>query len=437
MLGIFGLIRGVAPEILKNNNKTRSRAFAQYLCLAMTTDHPQARSSVEWAVNCARQWREQGTESDWQRLSGGERAGFILGLVERIAEDLCSERRGGDPCFLGFSSGLDSRLLHYALRRCGLALQTYTYGQPGNLDFDFSIRAAERLRLDTIFFDTTRLTWSLDLVDRMTVTARDRPISPRIICAQELLTRTGRPVVDVHGFLNGRLTGGGLPSPPSATWSSAVAHALKVNDQFGLSSFVRHDVLEDLYPRKPLSDLLPFDQQIDFGYRQFQRIRPGAIKGVTYICPYTDPRWVGFWLNRSFDELSEQQLYVDTLLASSVPEFFDLAQLASEGRATTKKGRIQLMYGNGKKRREFAQSQGVQAPLAATSHFCAFACYKNNPSFARYADESLQRLRSRALFHESFVDDVSHRFAGGDKHAENIMKGFLSIDSCMEMELLT
>jgi hypothetical protein len=433
---LVNLIRGVAPEMLRNNRCTRSPAFVQYLCLAMTPDHSQAKRSVEWAENCLRDWRNQGAEPDWHQLDTAEKARFILSLIERIADDLCNRHQDDEPWFLGFSSGLDSRLLHYVLRRRRVALQTYTYGQPGNLDFDFSKSAAERLELDTIFFDTTQLPWSLEFVDRMTATARDRPISPRIVCAQELLDRIGRPYFEIHGFLNDRLTGVGLPTAPSQDWSCAVAHALKANDQFGLGSFFRPDVLGSLYPRKPLSDSLPFDLQIDIAYRQFQRIRPGEIKGVTYLCPYTDPRWVGFWLHRSFDELTEQRLYVDTLLASRIPEFFDLTQLEGEGRDTTKKGRLELMYGNGKKRREFAQSQGVQAPLAATSHFCTFACYRNNAGFARYADQSLRRLRSRGLFHASFLDDVSRRFVQGDGQAEKITKGLLSIDSCMEMDLL-
>jgi len=94
------------------------------------------------------------------------------------------------------------------------------------------------------------------------------------------------------------------------------------------------------------------------------------------------------------------------------------------------------VYGTGRKRLEFAQRQGVQAPLAPTSHFCAFACYWNNPAFTRYVDQSLRRLRARRLFHESFIDDVSRRFTAGDKPAEKLMKGLLSIDSCMESALL-
>lgn len=429
------LIRGPAPDILRNDRRTRATRFLQFLCLAMTPDHTQAKEAVTWAETCLRDWRRHEAEQDWPALDATGKSRFILSLIEKVIDDLAPHDDA--PWHLGFSSGLDSRLLHHVLRRKGVAFQPYTYGQPGNLDFDFSKLADTHLGMTTLFFDTTTLDWSTERVDRMTAQVRDRPTSPRALCAQELCRRSGRPIVDVHGFLNGYLTGS-LQSRqgPTEDWPSIVGHEVKANDQFGFQAFIRPDIPRSFFPEAPISDVLPLDRQLGLAYRQWQRIRPGDLHGVTYVCPYTDPRWVGFWLSRSSDELSGQKLYVDALLSARMPEFFDLTHLADEGHEPTKKNRIERVYGTGRKRLEFAQRQGVQAPLAPTSHFCAFACYWNNPAFTRYVDQSLRRLRARRLFHESFIDDVSRRFTAGDKPAEKLMKGLLSIDSCMESALL-
>lgn len=170
------LIRGPAPDILRNDRRTRATRFLQFLCLAMTPDHTQAKEAVTWAETCLRDWRRHEAEQDWPALDATGKSRFILSLIEKVIDDLAPHDDA--PWHLGFSSGLDSRLLHHVLRRKGVAFQPYTYGQPGNLDFDFSKLAEVHLGMTTLFFDTTTLDWSTERVDRMTAQVRDRPTSP-------------------------------------------------------------------------------------------------------------------------------------------------------------------------------------------------------------------------------------------------------------------
>ena len=365
-------------------------------------------------------------------MSESEKANFVGQLIREIAQDI-GARHAGPPWLLGFTSGLDSRLLYYALSGVGVPLELYTFGQTGNADYDFAKLASKKLDVPIRLFDTTELNWTLGEFDQLTPQVRDKPVSPRLKVASTLTAERGK-YTEVHGFLNDHITGSSVPKKPSKSWNEAVDFFCESNDQFGFQSHADRKMLRSLLPARPFESELDYDRQLDLGYRQMQRIRPTDHLGVSYVCPFLDQRWAGFWLNRTHHELRKQRLYVKALLGLGADVFFDLNALAAEKLPIRKKQRQEFLYGPNLKQRQ-VKADKKAIPLSAGSHFCFFSCYCNNKSFKSFVDESVMRISKRRVFRQAFLDDVFQKFLAGDRAAEKMVKGVVSIDIGIEGNL--
>ncbi len=425
------IFRSVAPTVLKNNKITRKNAFIQFFAYAMVFNYYSAKKTVNWFDKCLEEWNIGQREYKWDKMSLSEKSIYMQLLFDEIMKDHIGSFGNSIP-WLGFSSGLDSRFIFYALNKEEIIFNTFTYGQIGNHDYDLSCYLSKYMQLPTKYFDTSELSWKLELYDQVTHMLLDRTVSPRVLTAFSLSQQIGE-YTEIHGFLNDHISGSVDLEMPSKSWETAKRVFCKANDQFGFQEYLNEKELHKLLPVKPFYSDISYDRQLDLGYRQYQRIRPTNYLNVTFSFPFADKRWVGFWLNRSHQELYKQSLYIDMLTSLDSEVFTDLNYLKKSGKLLTKKKRKEFIYGKKQLLRyNFTKKEGKIAPLSSGAHFCFFACYKNNKDFKKMINNSIKRVKKRNIFYDSFIDSVMVSFLKADKEAEKKIKGIVSIDICLE-----
>jgi hypothetical protein len=351
-------------------------------------------------------------------------------LFENVVLDSLKDV-GGGTLTMGLSAGHDSRTILHYLRRSKINVCTFTFGQVGNADFDLVQALSDRLQLDHVMVDTSETEWRLEWFDEVTPCIQDLPVSPRVVAGQLMDQRyPGR--IEVHGFGGDPLTDRPPPAKTPSDWAGAVTAFLAKNDTFALQGLMP-DSGRSLLPSTPFvaESALSYDLQLNLGYRQAQRIRPMRVAESRYRFPFEDPRWSGFWLNRSAPELAGQTLFIGLLryLRSSV--YFDLEACRGDTRDEVRRNRLAMLYGTKDAPLPVGDSTKV-LPRHRTAHFCLFACYRNNPSFAAMVDQALKRLRSRGVFDPSFIDGVEQRFRNGERGADKQLNGLMTTDIAIE-----
>src|SRR5690606_7216364 len=87
-------------------------------------------------------------------------------IINKLLKDIVLKRiksiEDKRPLTMGLSSGYDSRAIFYVLKKFNVPVFTYTYGQAGNLDFDFIKLFCDRYGISNFFIDTSTVAWSLD-----------------------------------------------------------------------------------------------------------------------------------------------------------------------------------------------------------------------------------------------------------------------------------
>ena len=425
------------PSILKNSPLARDDKFLQFLAFGAFFSQPAAQNAITWFCDCKSRWIASGRESDWGQMNREEKYRFMDSLLVEFTKELTNDIPHDSRLWLGLSSGLDSRLLHYSLRKAGVHFKTYTFGQIGDLDFDLSQILSERMGFATTFFDTSEIRWDLDWYDQVTALVRDHPLSPRVVTAQLLRKKEGL-YIDIHGYLNDSVTGKRATAEPNNNWPAAKNVFCSNNDTFEFQQFFRRKSFLQHLPDTPHVDheQLTYDQQLYLGYRQAQRIRPKDYAGMSHICPFEDWRWVGFWLNRNIPELLHQALYIDFITNLEAEEFFELQAIRKHGKPITMKERIAFVYGQCAENLE-KQSKyiGKVLPDKPTGHFNPFACYQNNKSFRKFVDNTITRTKQRGVFRQGFVDNAMNKFISGDKRSFRNINGIISTDIAIETGL--
>lgn len=394
----------------------------------MFFDHEAAERAVSWAEECRLQWAHE----DSLEPSDAEIRDLLLKVVEHTVKDSTEK---GRPVTLGLSAGYDSRPMLWALGELGLKARTYTFGQIGNLDFDLARLLDDRNDLNNVFIDTSDVRWPLDAFVWAAAEGQDLPISPRVL-AEQRLDDLFPDRIDLHGFLNGSLTGatqiqkaldGGVHEQSRAFMAK--------NDQFGFQQLFDARTLDALLltglpdVESPLSRY----QKLDLGYRQFQRIRPLAGPSAKFRFPFEDERWVGLWLSRDPGELRGQRRWIR--FVRSLPRwlFFDLDVSDDCDRGMLRRQRIALVYGDEERPAMIeSRSSGKHVPRNPTQHFCLQSCYRNNPSFRAFVSSTIARLRSRRALTDTFVSDILRDFENGDEEAVKGLNGLLTIEFVLE-----
>jgi hypothetical protein len=336
------------------------------------------------------------------------------------------------PLLMGVSSGYDSRTLLSFLRRLGVTPETFTFGQVGNLDFDYMSMLSDRESLNTRLFDTSEIAWRLDVLDRYADQTQDYPLSPRVP-VNAILDRDRPHRLEVNGHLGDSLTG--IRQAMDDSWEEALQILKTISNRFNFQSLSRTEELDAFLPKKPLIERgeMVYARQLDMGFLEYQRMRPLDGANVNYIFPFREPRWVGFWLNRAPSETLGQSLWIRFLHNLRAREFLELRDGSGRTRSTLLSKISKCLYGTptAKGRIDLA-SAGKALPSSRSIHFCLFACYANNLHFRKMVEESLGRLKKREIFDRTFVDGVFRHFNARDPNSDNMLNGLIALDVLAE-----
>jgi outer membrane protein assembly factor BamD (BamD/ComL family) len=421
-----------ADGFIKSSTFRNNPKFVQASAFAMNFTLADATKELRWANECRLSWLEHGEEKTWLALREEEQPHFIEELLLDIMRGIVGRLDKTRPFLMGVSSGYDSRTLLSFLRRLGVTPETFTFGQVGNLDFDYMSMLSEKETLNTRLFDTSEIVWSLDLLDRYADQTQDYPISPRVP-VNAILDAVRPHRLEVNGHLGDSLTG--IRQDMDDSWEKALRIFKTISNRFNFQSLFRTEELDASLPKEPLVDrsAMAYARQLDMGFLEYQRMRPLDGVNVNYIFPFREPRWVGFWLNRAPSETLGQSLWIRFLHNLRAREFLELRDGSGRTRSTLLSKISKCLYGTptAKGRIDLA-SAGKALPSSRSIHFCLFACYANNPHFRKMVEDSLGRLKQREIFDRTFVDDVFRHFNARDPNSDNMLNGLIALDVLTE-----
>ena len=430
-----GLLVTNKGHFIESRKLRSDRRFMQTCLFGMQFSHSKARAEVEWSNNCRIDWIKSGDEDSWLGLDENDKLEFIRNLFEKVIRSVAKQIDPKRPLMMGVSSGYDFRAILSFLRRLGITPDTFTFGQVGNLDFDFVTLLSTRETLDTRLFDTSTIEWKLEVFDHNVPHTQDFPISPRVPVGA-ILDGIAPRRLELNGHLGDSLTS--IRQDLDESWDKALRVFCKISNRFSFQGLFPYDEITAFLPREPLVDstLLSYARQLDLGYLEHQRMCPLDSPTVDYIFPCKEPRWVGFWLNRTPAETAGQALWLRFLRSLGAREFLEFNNGHGRTRTAALTDMAGLLYGTRKVRGKIDLCQVEKVlPSSATIHFCTFACYANNFHFRRMVDSSIERLRRRKIFRKEFVDEVIRGFNSRMPNTDNMLNGLVAIDVMAEAQL--
>jgi hypothetical protein len=303
------------------------------------------------------------------------------------------------------------------------------------MDYDVVHGIDARLGLNTLIVDTATLPWSLDQFDEATRWVNDLPISPRVPAAYLMdALHPGRD--ELHGYLNGVLTGGGRPATRVVrTWQDAVEEITARFNPFALQEAMPLGLPQSLFPRRPIVDPAKVSIPRQLAHvRMLERTRPSPGPGHRYLLPFEDPRWLGMWLAMPASALTKQHKWIRILHGLDSNLFFDIALFPEEHRrGTLRRLRIEHFYGRpGHRGVVDLDGSKLAIPENPTMHLSVIATYRNNPSFRRMVHDCWRRILGRGIFDRSFVNSAFLRFTHGESRGASQAMGLMSSDMAIE-----
>lgn len=259
------------------------------------------------------------------------------------------EARGIDKIKIGVTAGMDSRGLLGAVLDVlpPENIIAFTKGQAGNKDFERARFFTEKILphhylIGTADGEYTIENWIKRFQSRpMGVTGSFYGISRQ---TNDPLKKYGW-LPSISGFLGDATSGKRLDGVINETWDDALARFVHKNEVFRPSSKrVISSMLPKEYdpfhivPNTPLvaKELMSFDDQLDFCYRQYQRVGVGFLpddktfnvsaQGQTnrnshQFTVYDDPRWQKSYLMMPLEERLFQKHY-KLMLKNNFPHIF-------------------------------------------------------------------------------------------------------------------
>lgn len=252
-------------------------------------------------------------------------------LFDKIADEALSEIRGNNYCIVPISGGWDSRLLlGAAIERLNRSqIRTFSFGTPGQLDFEIGCKVAQTLGVEHYSIDLGEIKMEWNLLEK---TAREAPWTKPFdsFFNRYCIKQVGKDGdIVLSGFMGDPLAG-------SHMVSSSVKKEI-------ISSFVQHQniarnssLLEKDYD--PISSVPNIPQKVDFnhgelldfGIRQAYMVapivtpmpemkgwgsKPGVLpgSGIQILTPFADPAWASYWISVPFHLKENRKLFFEML----------------------------------------------------------------------------------------------------------------------------
>lgn len=403
----------------------RNERLLRFAALGIFPDESAASDGVLAAEHARISWAETHGPDD---LDDDQLRAL---LIEVVRDAIAAS--GDSPLTQGFTGGFDSRPLYFALRELGESPILFSIGQPGNIDHDVVELVRDRSGIPIEIFDTNRWDWNLGELDDFARVSANLQLSPLAITRSVFDSRFPYRR-EVNGFLNDVLSGDNREKGSGAKAEDPVKSFLLRNDLFGFQSLMNRELVRSVAPTSAVSADFEVDvyRQLDLAYRQLSRLKPSFSPLVTFVTPYEDPRWMGYWLNRTPVEHAGQNRWMRFVRSLPVAIFPDLAGLDLDGKML-RRARRDRMYGAKGFRALAKMPAGVDLPTNPLHHFDAYSCARNNASLQRTIDDSLRRLHGRQVVQSSLIDKVREGFAGPrDQRSIDMLSGLVAIDLAFE-----
>lgn len=266
-----------------------------------------------------------------------------ISLLEEVFDDAVEDSSGSGYCIIPVSGGWDSRiLLGLALERFSAnQIKTYTFGTPGQLDFEIGATVSKKAGVEHLKIDLSKveLSWD-DLLQSVEE-------SPWTYVPDSFFNKycyrkvAGVNDVILSGFMGDPLTGG---------------HLHEKDDKRAVHKFLKEQVMvrslkltsEDYDPTNSLPAFpdqheLSLHELLDFGVRQAHCITPivssektwkswgtelGRVKNSNskIATPFTHPKWASYWIHAPEELKKDRKMYLDVLKE----KFPTLAKLPSK-----------------------------------------------------------------------------------------------------------
>lgn len=268
----------------------------------------------------------------------------VAQLFDEVMTKLLARANGASGCVVPLSGGWDSRiLLGAALEHFPRsAIRTFSYGTPGQLDYEIGRKIAESVGVAHEAIDLSQ--WQLDW-DELLMSVRTAPwtYSPDVLFNRACITRICDPENDIllSGFLGDVITGGHL-------------YDFSSEDELYRYFFKKQQreksvwLAEPSYdPQAEASDFagLGTGEVLDIAFRQLNCVLPivtgqkgivepiGAVDGRAsglplFLMPFSNQRWIRYWLAVPNRYKLKQSLYLQ-FLKHKYPA---LAELPSKNR---------------------------------------------------------------------------------------------------------
>lgn len=418
-------IANPAPKLLLDSALSRGEDFIKFTAFAHVFDYESAKVEARRLLKIKSEFAKNNPK--WVGEITLEQS---IDATTRILSSVFDQQEYSESeHWLGLSSGYDSRFLLYALRNSPVNFRTFTFGEPGYMDYDLSELVSGRLSLNTKFVDLSKLDWSLDLFEKTITEINDKPLHARIKVLDVLVKQSEKGRISViDGYLNGPL----INLRRYSDWQAAKTDFIKACDQFKWHTFFDEKWLQAQCPDEPLvseDELTSYDQF--FLCLRGQRICPRDYGGIKYMLPYAQDEWTSFWLNRSETERESQNLFLKIVTQLQLEEFFDFNLLAKSLKPLNKNEQMRLIYGKG----GLMTSRPKITSIDPFAQICFYSLYLGCESFRKMLNFSLTRLRKRQLFQPAAIDYIFKRFMKADPQAEKMMRGLITCDVALERNM--
>jgi hypothetical protein len=333
---------------------------------------------------------------------------------------------------LPLSGGLDSRailggLLENLDKR---QIQTVTYGSPGTYDYEIGQSVAKTIGVRSDSINLSAESWRWDAVEIMeTALQTERPTWLFDTYVNHHIQRCyGAECVYWSGFMGDPLAGSHLLTQDSTTWEQAKSSFVQRNRFSRSFKLIPPGFIpENHLPISPWinSELLCYDEQVDFGIRQHCLIKHiVALSGYDCRTPFLHPEWTAFILNVPRRCREKEWLYKE-ILKIAYPRLFSLPTKTNVG--------LPLDAPLWQK----ALQTGVMRTKKVAKHIFPWINFGGNPS-TNYIDfnrglrervdlkavvyENIQALKKRGIVTWIDIDDIwqSHQHNKGN-YADALM----------------
>lgn len=268
------------------------------------------------------------------RLSGMNEQELIEQGIKIFRNAISYNYNAKDSHVVPISGGLDSRALLAGILEHTEASKifTYTFGSPGSYDYEIGNMIAKKIGTNHQSINLTEIEYSQNELeifsnrsDQQTILFYHAPIN--------ILDSLHEDKKVWSGYMGDPLAGSHLYKEPSKNFEAAKKRFIEKNTIVHSIQLTNADFSHLIDIPNIKSDILSYDEQLDFYNRQIKYIAPHVlVRGFDYVVPFLSQDFVDFMINIPNKYRYDEYLY-KKLLLQAFPSLFRLSTKTNYGLA--------------------------------------------------------------------------------------------------------